>query len=224
MYSQTDIKERISITLDEITRSLEQFVKEVYIIILGLGFAYFAKGLLENIFTISIFNSLTQFIYFCSLYYFLSYDWIAYNSLIYKYPYKIYGNKPTFGRFYSDIFALILKSVLIFVSTQTVDIANLFLAAILFIMWHLTIIIWYYFAKQEYENLPIIWNHHIAMIIRYFLYVFILLIIQTLFQNLSENKTLIFVLLVFLCFMVVRYARQRKIYLIDVLKNEEESV
>ncbi len=208
------------ILFDEIRKSLEQFVKEIYIVILGVGFAYFASGFLDQLFNKGIFNW-SQLVYFCSLYYFLSYDWIAYNSLICRFPYKILSGSLSFGRFYSDLFALVLKTGLIFLSTQTVSVLHLISAATLFLGWHGTILVWFYFAKRDdYEILPKIWNSHIFMIGIYLLYASSLLFLQR-FTNIFTCETTLFVFLLILCVIIVGHARWRKKFLIKGLEEKK---
>lgn len=151
-------------TAEVLGRSLEEFVREIYIILLGLGFALFAERFLSEYFATGTLY-VSQLLYFVAIYYFLSYDWMAFNVLIDRYPYPVGPDAPLqgHGRFYADLVALLVKSLLIFVATQPLDVSNVQLAALALAAWHGCILTWYYFLGREVDDLPRVWPAQAAM-------------------------------------------------------------
>ena len=210
---------------DEIKKSLVDYIKRIYLIILGLGFSYFIIKFFDGVY------GTYQLIYFFSIYYFISYDWTAYIILINRYPYKISSNILSQGRFYSDYFALVLKGGLIFLSSLTiiappniVSTGTLFSIATLFLLWHFTIIAWFYFAKKEYtessneyRELSKNWWPHSIMIIFYCLYIFVLRFYQI------KNPILLTLYFV-LCMAIVVFATWRRKNLIEKLEENNNSM
>lgn len=151
-----------------ISQTLQHYVKEIYIIILGVGFVLFVQ---EGAFTNGLLDGgrweIASLVYFCALYFFFTYDWIAYNTLMDSLPYAITARWQSLGRFYTDLFALLLKTFLIYLAAREASYLQVLCVAVLFAMWHCTICVWYAFARRENAKIPNITRSHIIMIIVY---------------------------------------------------------
>jgi hypothetical protein len=111
----------------EVGKDLVRYHQEIYIVVLGLGFGFFAQNFVGDLFEPGtstlwkyIMSQLMGLIFFISLYYFFAYDWIAYNILLRRFPYTITGNLLSMGRCYADLVALLVKASLISIAAQKV--------------------------------------------------------------------------------------------------------
>lgn len=205
----------------EFGRELEHYIREIYVIILGLGFGFFVQSFVNNLFNNGTFK-ITGLVFFLSLYYFFSYDWVAYTSLTRRFPYRVTRNLRSMGRFYSDLFALLVKACLIFIATQRVDFYHLLSAAILFSLWHASILVWYYFGTREQrevggDDMPEIWRSHLFMVAIYLAFS-----LGLLYSGISWPQTWtgtgVRLSLLLLCTIIVLHAALRKRYLLEQLE------
>jgi len=200
-----------------VAKNLEHYAKEIYVVVLGLGFAYFIGSFISDLSgDVRPVNLAMRLVYFCSLYYFFTYDWIAYNSLVRNFPYSITVSLRSLGRFYTDLFALLVKACLLFLAAQVVDYLNTLLIAILFVCWHATILVWYYFARSDYANMPRLWPTHVRMMIVYFVFTLLLLLSAQYFPQ-SQTARGVQVSLAILCAIIVAHAAWRTKYLLKKL-------
>jgi hypothetical protein len=151
---------------ERLSSSLVRYIREIDIIILGLGILLFVD---RSPFSAKLFEKEQPvFIYvilFVSIYVFLTYDWIAYNTLIFKYPYKSDSLRGLI-RLYIDLLQLFTKALLVYLATLEVTIWHLLLASILFLIWHSTILLWHRLADDEYPGmLPMRLEHWLAVLI-----------------------------------------------------------
>jgi len=200
------------------SKVLSRYVEEVYIIILGIGFILFVTegDFAKPLFDTGSFNW-PPLLYFFSLYFFLTYDWIAYNSLIERYPYPVSHSRVSLGRFFCDIFALLIKSFLIFLSTREVTYIHVLSASFLFVLWHSTIMVWYAFAKSDQVKPPPIWRTHLLMVVVYAIFGLALRFLSNRFPIFIANKVNIF--LVVLCMIIILHAFIRMRYLLKRLTD-----
>jgi len=203
----------------QLSKVLEQYVKEIYILILGLGFALFVSTFTANAFAGGAFN-LSALVYFGSLYFFLTYDWIAYNLLMEKFPYRLAYGLSSFGRFYADLTALLIKTFLIYLSTQEVNFIHTIAGTLLFALWHLTIICWHRFAQREYTVSRTIWQSHLFMVFTYLWFAEILFLSHSRSPFLPAQLRIQIWLLI-LCGIIVIHAAWRKVYLLNGLMTND---
>ena len=135
-----------------INASLERWIKNIYLIVLGLGFSFIIRDLVVRFETPVV--TVTTVVYFLALYYFLSYDWIAYSALINEYPYEVAEHSDLFyqGRFYIDMTHLLFKTVLIFLPLRPYNRVTLAAIPGLFAAWHATVVVWHEFGRREYPD------------------------------------------------------------------------
>ena len=152
----------------EASKNLHHYVKEIYVLVLALGFVLFVeKGkFAQNLFDQGLLEPLAL-IYFCVLYFSLTYDWIAYHFLTERFPYSVTLQLRSLARFYTDIVALLVKTFLIYLSTQEVTFAHVISVTALFAVWHVSILAWYYFANQEGHDVGKLWHSHVVMVAIY---------------------------------------------------------
>ncbi len=201
--------------MTDITKNLEDYGREIYIVVLGLGFTFFVSDFIEEFFNKNTF-SWDKLIYFIAIYYFFTYDWIAYTTLLDRFPYKPTPKLLSLGRLYCDLFALLIKTSLIFLSTQTKTASHILSSSVLFAIWHSTIAVWYFFAKRDYNDLPPIWKSHLYMILVYGVFASSVGIFSYFFP-LLVNGWKINLWLVGLCLIIMIHAAKRKSYLLQKL-------
>ena len=159
-------------TATEASKNLQHYVTEVYVLVLALGFVFFVEkgNFAQDLFGQGLLEPLAL-IYFCVLYFSLTYDWIAYHFLIVKFPYSVTRQLRSLARFYTDIIALLVKTFLIYLSTQEVTFAHVISVAVLFAVWHASILAWYWFADQEGNDVSKLWQSHLVMLAIYGIFV-----------------------------------------------------
>ncbi len=202
-----------------VAKDAERYVREIYIIVLGLGFALFVSefvNAISNPHDMRLISLALSVAYFCSLYYFFTYDWIAYNSLIRRFPYVVTGDLSSMGRFYTDLFALLVKACLLFLATQTVDYYQILSVVALFAVWHVTMVVWYYFGIRDYSTIPLLWSTHVVMVGIYLVYCFLLVQALRYFPHL-QTAAGIRIPVIVLCLIIVGHATWRKKYLLKRL-------
>jgi len=200
-------------TAIEASKNLEHYVKEIYILILALGFILFVdKGqFAENLFDKGRFE-FTGIIYFCALYFSLTYDWIAYHSLIKRFPYAVTAQSRSLARFYTDLVALLVKTFLIYLSTREVTFAHVVSVAGLFAIWHTSILAWYYFAQREQCDVGQLWKSHLLMVIIYGMFTVLLFFGAEYWPDFVAGES-IKLWLLFLCGIIFAHAIYRTRYL-----------
>ena len=129
---------------------LDEFVRQVYLVILGFGFAIFAETILMDLPARGT-ALVPQLVYFAAVYYFIAYDWLAYNVLSDRFPYPVSATAPFggLGRFYADLAALLVKAFIVFIATQPLTYRTLLFAGGLFAVWHLVIAGWFLVGRME---------------------------------------------------------------------------
>jgi hypothetical protein len=205
---------RTSIIDDNSTK----LIKDMYLIILGLGFTFIVQDLMLTGY--GLYDFVTKLIYFLGLYYFLSYDWIAYTLIINRYPYSMTESlKLRYqGRFYADLSHLLIKSGLIFLALRTLDYVTLAFASGLFALWHIAIVGWHLFAQYEYDQYKdeVNWEIHWVMFPLYLLLGSGILILGNAIALRSNSIALVVILMV----IVVGFSTYRKRDLIEQLRGE----
>lgn len=208
----------MSADASEFRDGLVELVKRMYVVILGLGFSFIIRDLLLADYGPVV--AAAKLLYFLGLYYFLSYDWMAYTVLVDAYPYSVgerAGLAPQ-GRFYADLTHLLIKAGLIFLALQTLDAVTLAGASLLFAGWHVTIVLWHLFAHLEYDTYDVTWRSHSRMIGLYLALAAGMLALAD--AAASPSGRLLLVLLLML--VVVLYATSRKRTLIAQLTRASE--
>jgi len=188
----------------------------MYVVVLGLGFTFIVRDLLLTDY--SHFTAVTKLLYFVGLYYFLSYDWIAYTLLITAYPYSITESTGLVyqARFYADLTHLLLKAGLIFLALQTLDAATLAVAALLFAGWHVAIVFWHLLARVEYDTYRVSWLSHGVMLVCYLAFATLLVAFDGFVSSAVDRFLSVLVLVGF----AVGYATYRKRELLSQLRSE----
>jgi hypothetical protein len=188
----------------------------MYVVVLGLGFTFIVRDFLLTDY--GPFTTAAKLLYFIGLYYFLSYDWIAYALLIESYPYSLTETTDLVaqGRFYADLTHLLLKAGLIFLALQTLDAVTLAVAALLFAGWHLAIVFWHMLARVEYDTYPVSWLSHGVMIIFYLVFAVLMVAFDDFVISAFDRLLSVLVLIGF----AVGYATYRKRELLSQLESE----
>lgn len=200
----------------------QELIEEIYLIVVGLGFAFIIRDLVIRDFSSTQFSFVkivAELVYFGTIYYFLAFDWVAYRLLIEKYPYSIAGDTSRFpqGRFFTDATHLIIMAVLIFLALRPLDLLRLLAASALFAAWHLAIVLWHIFARLEYgANYTVTWRSHAGMVLLYLA----LGLIMVFLHGIIPEPYDILALVALLSIIVVTYAMIRKQKLIQQLSPE----
>lgn len=82
--------------VSRVDADLEELMKGVYLLVLGLGFTFVVRDLLASLGTPV--RAAAELLYFLALYYFLTYDWIAYCALIASFPTRSAGTRRSASR------------------------------------------------------------------------------------------------------------------------------
>ncbi len=188
----------------------QSYVKEIYILVLGLGFAVFAMQFITSLVDKQTFKAL-QLVYFSTIYYFMAYEWVAYALLTAKYPYKISARAASQGRFYADLAALVLKAGLIFVAAEVDTIFHLLFVVALFLAWHLVILVWLAFARRDWPSLPSdVARTHQVMVGWYATCAVLLLLVGWRLPTVTQNPLVTAAVTAAVCLVIAGYATWRK--------------
>ncbi len=171
----------------------------------------FALGLYENKTFIII-----DIILFSSVYIFLTYDWIAYSFLIHRYPYKIYRNGII--RTYIDLFQLFIKAIIVYMTTLKITWWHLFVIAIAFLMWHISVYIWHQCLIIEYKKDEMASLDHIYFATCYAVYGGV---IYDFYNNTTTNSNISINSYTFiLCFSIITISLIRQQRFINLASNK----
>lgn len=160
---------------ESLSRSLSEYIRQIDIIILGIGLVLFVSG--EH----SEFSSNLYFrksviwidlVLFISVYVFLTYDWIAYNMLQLMYPYRT--DWLGLVRVYIDLFQLFVKSLLVYLATLEISIWHLLLMSLLFLIWNPLIVLWHWLAFREDPRIVPLEKDHRKFMLLYVVYIAVL--------------------------------------------------
>lgn len=190
----------------------------MYLIILSLGFTFIVRDLILTGY--EHFDFAAKLLYFLGLYYFLSYDWIAYTLLVDEYPYSMTEDLDFRyqGRFYTDLTHLLFKSGLIFLALRTLDFVTLAFASVLFALWHAAIVGWHLFAQYEYDQYEdeVDWEIHLVMVPLYLVLSVWILVFGNDIARQFDDLVLVIILMIF----VVWFSTYRKRDLIEQFRED----
>jgi hypothetical protein len=172
--------------MNEHSRSLVRYIREIDIIILGIGILLFVTGdnshFSKKLFIEHQFRPM-DVILFISVYIFLTYDWIAYSTLISKYEYNIDGNNISIIRLYIDLLQLFVKALLVYLTTLEITMWHLLLASGLFAIWHFVVLLWHWRVTKEYAGVPPMRLSHVLYLMLYIIYAGITFYFGSGFEN-----------------------------------------
>lgn len=196
--------------------AMASFVRQIYILILGIGISLFVSSP-HSEFSRQLFDkghlSIIYLAYFLSLYFFLAYDWLAYAFLVEDAPYV------SIQRFCCDLIALLVKSCLIYLSTTEITAIHTFLLAVLFLIWHVIVTAWHRFSGWEYSTKRPEFRSHLLMALIYGVYALLVYYLKILYGwQFIEQSIYIWTLII--CTIIVSRSLLRLRYFLALAKEE----